>query len=355
MTNVRLSVERSIGRCRAVLSVCALVAIYVDPTEPPGGLFTITPVALGVVGLHLVYSLAVQLAVARQLVSAERLAVATAWADVAFATAIAMATQGTGSPFYVFFSFALVAVGFRSGLRLTAAVTTASVLLYLGLLLVSPDADVKSHIMRPVYLAVVGYMGEQDLNLQARVRELEAAAQRNRIARSLHDGYAQALAGVNLRLETCRELLRRGRSEEASGELAELQRGVTREFDHLRAYIRSLASLDATPGSTADGGNTRITVRADFTGSAPLAEHVLCILHEGVVNVRRHARARAATIAARGDEGGVRISLDDDGVGFPAGAAAPWSIASRVDELGGSVEIGAAGQGAHLVIDVPAG
>ena len=47
--------------------------------------------------------------------------------------------------------------------------------------------------------------------LESRIRELESASQRERIARSLHDGYMQALAGVNLRLETCRELLRRGR------------------------------------------------------------------------------------------------------------------------------------------------
>src|SRR5438445_4714381 len=105
--------------------------------------------------------------------------------------------------------------------------------------------------MRPVYLAItgylVGYLGEQRLTLESRVRDLEAAAERERIARSLHDGYVQALAGVNLRLETCRALLGRNRPQDALSEITDLQTGVAREYDAVRTYLRSLAGIDQVP------------------------------------------------------------------------------------------------------------
>src|SRR5207249_10069188 len=120
-----------------------------------------------------------------------------------------------------------------------------SVALYLSLILVSRPEGLHFYIMRPAYLVItgylVGYLGEQRMILESRIRELEAASQRERIARSLHDGYVQALAGVNLRLATSRELLRRGQNEEAFVELTEHPAGVMREHVDLRAYIRSLA------------------------------------------------------------------------------------------------------------------
>src|SRR5947207_781227 len=71
-------------------------------------------------------------------------------------------------------------------------------------------------IRRPVYLAITGYLvsylGQQRQQLEERMRVLEASAERMRIGRDLHDGYAQALAGVTLRLEATRRLLSTGAS-----------------------------------------------------------------------------------------------------------------------------------------------
>ena len=49
------------------------------------------------------------------------------------------------------------------------------------------------------------------------------------------------------------------------------------------------------------------------------------------------------------------ITIDDDGRGFSAEAPPPWSIVSRVTELGGSLEIvHDETPGAHLAISLPA-
>jgi signal transduction histidine kinase len=309
---------------------------------------------------HVAYSAAVYLAVSRRLLALTTIASISTWADVLFGAAIALVTEGVNSPYYVFFAFAVLAAGFRSGLRLTLMVTGASVALYLSLILVSRPEGANFYIMRPAYLAItgylVGYLGEQRLILESKIRALEAATQRERIARSLHDGYVQALAGINLRVESCRELLRRGQGDEALLELTELQAGVNREHDGLRAYVRSLADVESTLEHPMVDHGTRFSVRAQFDGSLPLVEHALQIMLEGARNVARHANADSAVITVGGRDAKVLIAIDDDGVGFPVDAAAPWSIASRAAELGGEVRVGAGNQpGGHVEVELPEG
>jgi DNA-binding NarL/FixJ family response regulator len=161
----------------------------------------------------------------------------------------------------------------------------------------------------------VGYLGEQRLVLEAKVRAFEAATQRERIARSLHDETVQALAGVNVRLETCRQLLQRGEPEKALRELTELQAGVNREHDDLRTYIRSLIDREAATARAPASDRTRFTVRARFDGSLPLLEHALQIVLEGARNVALHARADSAAITVEHESLQVSITIDDDARG----------------------------------------
>jgi len=92
-------------------------------------------------------------------------------------------------------------------------------------------------------------------------------------------------------------------------------------------------------------------VKAEFAGAGPLVEHVLQILLEGVRNIRRHAFARSASIEARVEGPELHIHIDDDGLGFPDGAVAPWSISSRVDQIGGQLQMARDKRaGAHLNI-----
>jgi signal transduction histidine kinase len=238
-------------------------------------------------------------------------------------------------------------------------VTAASTGFYTLLTVESAPKNQDFYVMRAAYLAMtgylVGYLGQERLNQEARLRVLESNAQRERIARSLHDGYAQALAGVNLRLESCQELFRRGQQADAMAELGDLQSDVKREYDELRAYIRSLVERKAAPGPLERRDATRFSVHADFGGSALFVEHVLQIMLEGTRNVRRHARARSAAISARAVAGEVLLAIDDDGVGYPDGTEPPWSIASRVSQFGGELVLGKAGQpGGHLLIQLPA-
>jgi len=359
--------ERGIARCRVFLSLIAILALYVDPTEPAlthwlpltGGLFTVNKYWATVLTAHLVYSITLYGLVSRRTPSRRLTTIATC-GDVLFALAIAVVTEGTTSPFYAFFTFAVLAAGLRAGLQAALIVTALSVLLYMLLIVSSAPGDEAYYIiMRAAYIAItgylVGYLGQERLNQESKIRQLEVYAQREQIARSLHDGYAQALAGVNLRVETCRELLRRGQTDDAMTELTELQTGVNREHDGLREYIRSLVEIDggrASIGSHDDG--TELAVHARFRTSAARVEHILLIMLEATRNIRRHAGARSAAIGVQAVPRRLLVTIDDDGVGFPEPPTLPWSIVSRAAECGGTVNLrGDSRPGAHLVVDLP--
>jgi signal transduction histidine kinase len=352
----RLDMERSIAYCRVALCVVIAVVLYVDPLT--GGAFALGRYWGSVLAAHFVYSLAL-LELHRRAPS-PRLASVAAVGDVVFAAAVATVTEGTTSPFYAFFAFAVLAVALRSGLRAALLVTTVNVSLYIAFVVLRAPGDQHLYLfIRAAYVAITGYMvgyfGEIRLRQETRLRELEAVAERERIARSLHDGHMQALAGVNLRLETCRELLRRGEHDEAVAELTDLQRGVNREHDELRAYIRSL--VDKRPAAPAAGeAATRVSVNARFEGSAGFVEHVLLLMLEGTRNVHRHAQARAAEVEARVAAGELLLTIDDDGVGFGEPGTPSWTMRSRVEECGGSLRLAADGRaGGHVVVQLPVG
>jgi hypothetical protein len=114
-------------------------------------------------------------------------------------------------------------------------------------------------------------------------------------------------------------------------------------------------AIDVNQVAPATDSDPRFSVRISIDGSGAVVEKVFRILREGVTNVRRHADAHVANIAAHSDGPRVTITIDDDGCGFGAEAPPPWSIVSRVTELGGSLEIvDDETPGAHLAISLPA-
>ena len=357
-----LDIERKVARCRILLSLFAVCAAYLTPHNEVlmrwsgNGPYRVEPYALVVLGAHFGYSLAVYGCLILGFVPRGIVGITT-WVDVLTGTAIALLTDGPASPFYVFFAFAVVAAGVRGGFRFSMAVTAVSIWLYLGLVVLALTRtraiDFTVYVMRPVYLAIIGYLvaylGRLRVELEHKLGALERARERSEIARALHDGCVQTLAGTNLTLASCQELVRRGQSNDALASLGELQTSITREYDALRTYIRELAERESAP-STEREFDTRFTVHAEFSGSGVLVEHVLQILLEGARNVRRHAFARRASLDASSTGGELRIRIDDDGLGFGEGAHPPWSIASRVGQLGGRIALEAETAGAHLAI-----
>ena len=95
-------------------------------------------------------------------------------------------------------------------------------------------------------------------------------------------------------------------------------------------------------------------MKANFATTATLVEHALQIVLEGMRNARRHGRPRMVEVSVEGLDDTIRITIDDDGIGFAEPVTSPWSIASRVAEVRGELRmVSTENSGAHLQIDLP--
>jgi signal transduction histidine kinase len=234
-----------------------------------------------------------------------------------------------------------------------------SVALYLLVIVVTRGIN-SVYDMRAVYLAIAGYLiaffSQQQARFAAQVRELETRADRQSIARSLHDGYVQALAGVNLRLESCRALLNRDRPQDALSEITDLQTGVAREYDAVRVYLRSLAGIEQGPAAerASRASDPTFQVQAAFSGRSLLGEHILMIMLEGLRNSRSHGLANLVKIDVHEVDDKVSITIEDDGVGLSDSSSRPWAIESRVAELEGRMSMHSDGS-TRVKIELPNG
>jgi signal transduction histidine kinase len=349
----------AIGRARIFVSLIALLSIYIDPTN--GGFLGIEPAALGILLAHLGYSVLIYIALQRTS-DHDDLATISVPLDVFFATAVAFITEGRPtSPAFVFFVFAIVAAGFRFNPRTCLGVTVFSVITYLVAISFASHFVSNFYMMRGAYLAIAGYVigffADQRRQFEARVHDLESAAERQAIARDLHDGYVQALAGISLRLGACERWLDQNQPSKARTEVKGMQVEVNREYDDVRKYIHSLANnqYNVADLSARTIDQTEFQVKANFATTATLVEHTLQIVLEGMRNARQHGRPRMVAVNVEGLDDIIRITIDDDGIGFAEPGSPPWSIASRVAELRGELRMIATGDaGAHLQIDLPA-
>lgn len=196
-------------------------------------------------------------------------------------------------------------------------------------------------------------------------------AERRRIARDLHDGVVQDLAGTAFRLAAG---ARQGPSQApAPAELEEMSRS-------LRGSLRSLRSLlveiyppdlkaDGLPAALNDlvapaentGVASSVTV-ADLTG---VCEESIALVwrvaQEAVRNAVRHASASAIDVTVARTDGALVLEVHDDGVGFDPTRTKGRDrlglrgLADLIDDAGGRFEVWAEpGSGTRVRLEVAA-
>jgi len=166
--------------------------------------------------------------------------------------------------------------------------------------------------------------------------ELERAIadERARIARDIHDGITQTLAFRRMRidlwldwLETDRERLRAellDNKQILREQIAELRRAIFAlrpvQFDEL-GFLGGLHRY-VTEFANQHGWRAQIDVsEAPETLTAEYEAICFRILQESLTNVAKHARARRVTVRIAQADGGLSISVRDDGIGFDPGTA----------------------------------
>lgn len=203
-------------------------------------------------------------------------------------------------------------------------------------------------------------------------------AERNRLARELHDTIAQGLTAVTMHLEAAQRSFERdpGRTRQRLSRAHELARStlddVRRSVWMLAAPLVDSASLDtALDQLTHDvSARTGLSVTYQTQGTLPPLDHAVTtqlvrIAQEALHNVEKHARAATVAVELASTTEGVRLTIRDDGVGFVPDAAIErraarsngfglHSLRERARIAGGTIHIDSApGQGASIHIFIP--
>jgi signal transduction histidine kinase/ligand-binding sensor domain-containing protein len=177
----------------------------------------------------------------------------------------------------------------------------------------------------------------QRLRLKRAEREFNAVlAERNRIAREIHDTLAQGYVGISVQLEVLAELLRMSKLDAAQKHL-DLTRGFVREgLADARQSIWALRSQDS--GETtlpvrlrriveAEGNHGLETSFSIFGAYRPLApgheQEILRIAQEAIHNVKKHAAAEHLFVQLEYGPAEIELEVRDDGKGFAAESAPP--------------------------------
>src|SRR5262249_22677114 len=105
--------------------------------------------------------------------------------------------------------------------------------------------------------------GFETVRLQAKAEEVAVLEERARIARDLHDGFIQSLAGIDLRIEACKLLLQRDPAR-IPRELEELHQAVDVGYREVRHYLTVLRGA-GTPSEARDLCSTLDRLAAEFS------------------------------------------------------------------------------------------
>jgi signal transduction histidine kinase len=200
-------------------------------------------------------------------------------------------------------------------------------------------------------------------------RQLAVHADRDRIARDLHDHVIQRLFAIGLTMQTVQ------REETSPGARERLSRAVE-QLDHTISEIRTTILQLHSPDDMGNRNSLRrrllqavtdLTAAADIKPtvrmSGPLdtvvppavGDHVEAVLREAVSNAVRHAGAGRLVVTVDVAEE-ITVEVVDDGVGMPAhvGRSGLRNVADRAHTLGGELSMGRVGShGTRLTWRVP--
>jgi signal transduction histidine kinase len=221
-----------------------------------------------------------------------------------------------------------------------------------------------------------------DINQFFSKERLERAAiedDRVRLARDLHDGVLQSLAGSLMNLEALSRLIdedpqaARKRLQDIGDLIADEQRELRVWISKLKpaakASMASSVELAEALETLCQRAETQSGLRVHMTTSRGMIERglgdeVYNLVKEALSNVRRHAHAQSVDVALQITRDRVHITVADDGAGFPFHGRydlptlvqrrlGPRSLKERVASLRGELVLTSSKSGSRLEMSLP--
>jgi two-component system sensor histidine kinase DesK len=176
------------------------------------------------------------------------------------------------------------------------------------------------------------------------IEHLAKVAERERIARDLHDVLGHTLSVITLKSELAGKLIDRDpqRAAKEIGEVEQISRQALSEVrDAIRGYrSQGLAAELALAKTTLETAGLTVQCDAATTMKIPaVQESVLSLaVREAVTNVMRHAQARSCRLRLDQRNGSCCLEIQDDGLGSSNGEGNGLrGMRERVEMLGGTL------------------
>jgi signal transduction histidine kinase len=211
--------------------------------------------------------------------------------------------------------------------------------------------------------------------LHERSRELSILSERNRLALELHDVVSQKLFSLVLSAEAAATLLDRD-ADAARAQMTRLQELAREALDELRSLIFELRPPDLERDGLCGALRKHVEVLRrlqptpielegdlEVEADARRDQEVFRIAQEALQNALRHAHASRVVVRLHGEDGALRLEVEDDGVGFDTDAPelrsrrlGLTSMEERAQRIGGRLELrSAAGAGTTVRLETTHG
>jgi nitrate/nitrite-specific signal transduction histidine kinase len=233
----------------------------------------------------------------------------------------------------------------------------------------------QSRTYPPEQIALLKTIGQQigvaieNAHLYAQAEETATTAERQRLARELHDAVTQTLFSANLIADVLPRIWQRNPDEGLQNleELRQLTRGALAEMRTLLLEMRpeSLERVDIkallTQLAEAFIGRVRVPVSLAIQGECEITQPVKLVFYrvaqEALNNIAKHSGARQVELRLDCQAGGLNLLVRDDGLGFDLGALPPGHLGlaimrERANAIGASLRLESrVGQGTTVELD----
>ncbi|MCC7355073.1 MAG: GAF domain-containing sensor histidine kinase, partial [Anaerolineae bacterium] len=225
-----------------------------------------------------------------------------------------------------------------------------------------PQAELALAFANQVAVAI------ENARLYEQAEAAAVTAERQRLARDLHDAVTQTLFAASLIAEVLPRLWERNPDEgrRRLAELRELTRGALAEMRTLLLELRPTALTEASLGdllrqlAEAITGRARVPIALTVEAKCPVPPDVQIALYriaqEALNNVAKHSGANQAVVSLNCQPGKVELRISDDGRGFEMTSISPDHLGlgimrERAEAIGATLDIQSQpGHGTQVVV-----
>jgi two-component system sensor histidine kinase DesK len=267
------------------------------------------------------------------------------------AMGLGLGTSNTGASVFIIFTGAFIPWVFERAKSAVIALTVLAVVIVLHGLIFHPanGFTVTALVvalgvgLSNTHFAVRSRADHKLRMAHEEIEHLAKVAERERIARDLHDVLGHTLTLISVKSTLAGKLLDKDPMK-ARSEIADIERVSREALAEIRSTLRGYSSYKLSEEmqraqATLESAGVAVSTEANDVPLSPAQESVAAlIMREAVTNVVRHAQARHCSLRVARNNGTCVLEIQDDGCGgFTSEGNGLRGMRERVEALGGTL------------------